>query len=116
GARFAGGVADSPQMDGPPPSCGPSLRRFTELRVVDLKAQLRKRNLDASGNKSVLMERLSKAVKEEGGNSGETSETPKNRTSQRMGRGRKIFLWKQIFCYCFWVRLPWCRCWENEDC
>ncbi|XP_007899218.1 scaffold attachment factor B2-like isoform X2 [Callorhinchus milii] len=30
------------------------------------------------------------AVKEEGGNSGETSETPKNRTSQRMGRGYKI--------------------------
>ncbi|XP_040846643.1 scaffold attachment factor B2 isoform X2 [Ochotona curzoniae] len=41
-------------------------RRLSELRVIELRAELRKRNLDTGGNKSALMERLKKAVKEEG--------------------------------------------------
>nr|XP_025964080.1 scaffold attachment factor B1-like isoform X2 [Dromaius novaehollandiae] len=92
-SQSAAGQGESASLCGSgAPSSEPETRRLSELRVIDLRAELRRRNLDSGGNKSVLMERLRKAIEEEGGNPDEipvVSENIIKKTPKRSSKGRR---------------------------
>ncbi|XP_018538722.1 SAFB-like transcription modulator [Lates calcarifer] len=60
-------------------------KKISELRVVDLKSELKRRNLDTSGVKSVLLARLRQAIEDEGGDSENFQSQPPCDASPRKG-------------------------------
>uniref|UniRef100_A0A3Q4H9H0 SAFB-like, transcription modulator n=1 Tax=Neolamprologus brichardi TaxID=32507 RepID=A0A3Q4H9H0_NEOBR len=68
-------------------------KKISELRVVDLKSELKRRNLDTFGVKSVLVARLRQAIEDEGGDPENiqlqlSAETP----TRKGGKAKVVFL------------------------
>ncbi|XP_017878065.1 SAFB-like transcription modulator [Ceratina calcarata] len=65
-------------------------KKLTELRVIDLKTELERRGLDKTGNKAALLERLSKAITDEGQNPDEYLIVPCGGVSKNTPRKNSV--------------------------
>ncbi|XP_061670236.1 SAFB-like transcription modulator [Syngnathoides biaculeatus] len=66
-----------------------TLKKITELKVVDLKSELKRRNLDTSGIKSVLLARLKQAIESEDADSDSVeAQAPVSTPTRKFGKGR----------------------------
>ncbi|XP_035114607.3 SAFB-like transcription modulator isoform X3 [Callithrix jacchus] len=67
-------------------------KKITDLRVIDLKSELKRRNLDITGVKTVLISRLKQAIEEEGGDPDNIELTVSTDTTNKKptkGKGKK---------------------------
>ncbi|KAL0102964.1 hypothetical protein PUN28_018340 [Cardiocondyla obscurior] len=66
-------------------------KKLIELRVIDLKMELERRGLDKTGNKAALLERLSKAILDEGKNPDEYLIVPSGKIPKKYADDWMVF-------------------------